>query len=165
MCFYTKIHGFFECFFKIWKPGNFVKHGIFWKKHGICKIDSFLNGEFLKKHGIFLGNSRRTLNGEFFKNTEVLKKARNSAKKWMKLWKTREFRKSTCFWKMHEFLQKCVNFSTDVIFGKMHEFEKTWISQMTSSLEKCMNFSKVREFLHISWIRWQEISVDAKWKW
>ena len=43
-------------FFKKYKkPGNFVKHGSFEKKHGICKNHLFWNGEFLGKTRNFSG--------------------------------------------------------------------------------------------------------------
>ena len=67
------------------KTGEFCKtRNFLGKNHGICNIDGFLNGEFLKKHGIFLGNSRRTLNGEFLKHgsfeksTEFCKSVKNA---------------------------------------------------------------------------------------
>ena len=85
-----------------------------------------------------------------FKNTEVLKKARNSVK----------------VWKMHEFLQsvkkawispkceKSMNFSK---VWKKHEFHMTWI------FEKCVNFSKKREFLQKAWISEKLVFLKKTW--
>ena len=58
------------------KTGEFCKtRNFFGKKHGICKVNSFLNGEFfLEKHGIFFEEFLTNFEqGIFFKNTEVLK--------------------------------------------------------------------------------------------